>query len=320
MFRLSLACLLVVACHIARSEDFPSSPVRFVVPSPPGGTADLIARLLGKKLAETWHQSVVVDNRTGGTGTIGADLVAKAAPNGYTLLVTAPGPVTTNAVFLDKLPYDPIKDLAPITLLAITPSFLMVGPTVPSKTVAELVAFAKSKPGKLNYASSGVGNPSHLQGAMLGSVAGIDIVHIPYKGGALALTDLVGGHVDIMFNPIPAMLPMVKANKLRALAVTSPQRFSGLPDVPTMAESGYPQIGSTAWYGALAPAKIPRPLLKKLHADFVAALAAPEVKDALVAAGSDIIGSSPEKFGEFIRKEIADASKLIKLSGAKRTQ
>jgi tripartite-type tricarboxylate transporter receptor subunit TctC len=320
MTRLVLVFLLVVVCQIARAEDFPSSPVRFVVPSPPGGTADLVARLLGKKLAETWRQSVIVDNRTGGTGTIGADLVAKATPNGYTLLVTAPGPITTNAVLLDKLPYDPIKDLAPITLLAITPSLLMVGPTVPSKSVAELIALAKTKPGKLNYASSGVGNPSHLQGAMLGNIAGIDIVHIPYKGGAVALTDLVGGHVDIMFNPIPAMLPMVKANKLRALAVTSLQRFSGLPDVPTMAESGYPQIGSTAWYGALAPGKIPRPLLKKLHADFVGALAAPDVKEALVTVGADIIGSSPEKFGEFIRKETEDARKLIKLSGAKRAQ
>ena len=320
MTRSVLACLLVFACQLAQAEDFPGSPVRFVVPSPPGGTADLVARLMGRKLAETWKQSVVVDNRTGGTGTVGADLVAKATPNGYTLLVTAPGPITTNAVLLDKLPYDPIKDFAPITLLAITPSFLMVGPTVPVKSVAELIALARTKPGKLNYASSGVGNPSHLQGAMLGNVAGVDIVHIPYKGGALALTDLVGGHVDIMFNPIPAMLPMVRANKLRALAVTSPQRFSGLPEVPTMAESGYPQIGSTAWYGALAPGKIPKSLLKKLHADFVAALGAPEVKEALVTAGADIIGSSPEKFGEFIRKEIEDARKLIKLSGAKRTQ
>lgn len=316
MSRLMLACLMLAAAAVARADNFPNAPVRFVVPSPPGGTADLVARLLGKRLAETWGQTIVVDNRTGGSGIAGADVVAKATPNGYTLLVTAPGPITTSAVLLDSLPYDPAKDLAPITLLALTPSFLMIGPTVPSKTVAELVAYAKARPGKLNYASSGIGNPSHLQGAMLGNLAGIDIVHIPYKGGALALTDLVGGHVEIMFNPIPAMLPMVKANKLRALAVTSPKRFSGLPEVPTMTESGYPQIGSTAWYGALAPGKTPKPLIRKLHADMVAALNTPEMKDTLLATGSEVVGNSPEQFGAFMRQETSDARKLIKQSGA----
>jgi tripartite-type tricarboxylate transporter receptor subunit TctC len=313
-----VVAVLFAVCHTVQAENFPAAPVRLVVANPPGGTADFIGRLLAKKLAETWRQSVIVDNRGGGSGTIGTDLVAKATPNGYTLLVSAPGPITTNAVLFGKLPYDPIKDLAPITLIGFTPSLLMISPSVPVKSVAELVALAKAKPGKLNYASSGLGNPSHLHGAMFANAAAIDIVHVPYKGGGPALIDLLGGHVDIMFNPVPAMLSLVQANRLKALAVTSSQRLASIPEIPTMTESGFPQIGSTAWYGVLAPAKTPKPLLRQLHADFIAALAAPEVKEALVNGGAEVIASSPEKFAEFIRRETDDARKLLKLSGARR--
>jgi tripartite-type tricarboxylate transporter receptor subunit TctC len=310
----------IAACIFqpAHAEIFPSRPVRFVVANPPGGTADLIARMLAKKLGETWGVSVVVDNRGGGAGIIGTDVVAKATPNGYTLLVTAPGPVTTSVVLQDKLPYDPLRDLAPITLLAITPSVLMASLALPAKTVAELIALAKSRPGKLNYASSGLGNPSHLHGAMFGSAAGIDIVHVPYKGGGPALTELLGSHVDIFFNPIPAMLPLIKANRVKALAVTSPRRFGGLPDVPTMTEVGLPQIGSTSWYGVLAPAKTPAPLIKQLHSEFVNALAAPDLRDALVSGGADVIGGTPQQFAAFLVQEIETARKLLKVSGAKR--
>ena len=318
MSRLVLACLIFIVCQIARAEDFPSRPVRVVVANPPGGTADLIGRLLAKKLGEMWQQSVIVDNRGGGSGAIGTDLVAKAIPNGYTLLVSAPGPITTNAILFGKLPYDPIKDLAPVTLIGFIPSLLMIGPTVPSKSIAELVALAKAKPGKLNYASSGLGNPSHLHGAMFSKAAGIDIVHVPYKGGGPALIDLLAGHVEIMFNPVPAMLPFVQSSRLRALAVTSTQRLAVIPNVPTMAESGFPQIGSTAWYGVLAPAKISKPLLRKLHTDFVSALAAPEIREALVSGGAELVSSSPEQFAEFIRRETAEARALLKVSGAKR--
>jgi len=244
--------------------------------------------------------------------------VAKATPNGYTLLVSAPGPITTGTLLQEKLPYDPGRDLTPITLLAFTPSVLLVGPTVPSRSVAELIALAKSKPGKLNYASSGQGNPSHLHGAMLAKFAGIDIVHIPYKGGGIALADLLGGHVEIFFNPIPAMLPLIQANRLRALAVTSPRRFSGLPDVPTMTEAGFPQIGSTSWYGALAPPKLPATLLKTLHAEFVGALAAPDLREALVSGGAEVVGNSPLQFAEFLKKETESARELLRVSGAKR--
>ena len=317
MRRLVLACFAVVACQIAQAEDFPVRPVRVIVANPPGGTADMIGRLLAKVLGEIWRQSVIVDNRGGGSGAIGTDLVAKATPNGYTLLVSAPGPITTNAVF-GKLPYDPIKDLAPIMLIGVTPSLLMVGPNVPSKSIAELVALAKTKPGKLNYASSGLGNPSHLQGAMFGKAAAIDIVHVPYKGGGPALIDMLAGHVEIFFNAVPAMLPFVQSNRLRALGVTSAQRLAVLPAVPTMTESGFPQIGSTAWYGVLAPAKMPKPLLRKLHTDFSSALAAPEIKEALVSGGTEIVSSSPEQFAEFIRRETEHARELLTVSGAKR--
>ena len=313
-----VGALLVGVCQFAGGQNFPDKPVRLVVANPPGGTADLIGRMLARTLGDKWGQSTVVDNRAGGAGVIGTELVANAMPNGYTFLISAPGPITTAVVLQDKLPYNPLKDLAPITLLAVTPSLLMVSLSVPANSVAELVALAKSRPGKLNYASSGIGNPSHLHGALFGSVAGIDIVHIPYKGGGPALTDLLGGHVDIMFNPVPAMLPLAKANKLKALAVTSPRRLNSLPDVPTMGETGFPQIGSTSWYGALAPAKTPPALVKKLHDEFVRALQTADLRESLVAGGAEIVGNSPAQFAVFLKQEIETARMLLKVSGAKR--
>jgi len=310
--------LLAAAAPFAQADDFPNRPVRVIVANPPGGTADLIGRLLAKKLAEMWRQSVVVDNRGGASGAIGTELVVKATPNGYTLLVSAPGPITTNTILFGNLPYDPLKDLAPITLIGATPSLLMVALNVPVKSAAELVALAKARPGKLNYASSGLGNPSHLHGAMFVTAASIDLVHVPYKGGGPALIDLLAGHIEIMFNPVPAMLPHVQANRLRALAVTSRARLPSIPDVPTMKEIGYPQIGSTAWYGALAPVKVPPALLKRLHTDIVAALNSPEVRDQLVNGGTELVGGTPQEFAAFMRHEIEDARKLLKATGTKR--
>jgi len=303
---------------MALAQDFPTRPVRLVVGNPPGGTADLIARQMSVHFTAIWKQTTVVDNRPGAAGVIGTDLVAKATPNGYTLLVSAPGPVTTHTLLVDKLPYDPLKDLAPITMLAITPSVLMVKSTLPVQSVAELIALAKSQPGKLNYASSGNGNPSHLHGALLASLAGIDIVHVPFKGGGIAVNDLVGGHIEIMFNPVPAMLPLITANRVKALAVTSAKRLPSLPNVPTMIESGLAQIGSTAWYGAFAPAGISAAMLKKLHADFVQVLKLPEMKEAFEKGGAEAVGNAPDEFGSFLRTEIDVARKLLKVSGAKR--
>jgi tripartite-type tricarboxylate transporter receptor subunit TctC len=310
---------ILTACGpLAQAQDFPTRPVRMVVGNPPGGTADLIARQMSVHFTAMWKQSTVVDNRPGAAGMIGTDLVAKATPDGYTLLVSAPGPVTTHTLLVDKLPYDPLKDLAPITMLAIAPSVLMVKSALPVQSVAELIALAKSQPGKLNYASSGNGNPSHLHGALLASLAGIDIVHVPFKGGGIAINDLVGGHVEIMFNPIPAMLPLIAANRVKALAVTGPRRFPGLPNVPTMTESGLPQIGSTVWYGAFAPAGISAPMLKRLHADFAHVLGLPDMKTAFGKGGAEAVANTPEQFSQFLRKEIEVARKLLKASGAKR--
>ena len=318
MLRSIFLSALVALVPLAHAQDYPTRPVRLVCANPPGGTADLLTRLLAKQFTELWKQSAVVDNRAGAAGMIGTDIVAKAVPDGYTILVSAPGPLTTHMFLGEKLPYDPLKDLAPITMLAVAPSVLMASLKVPVKSVAELVAYAKANPGKLSYASSGTGNPSHLHGALLASLAQINIVHVPYKGGGPALNDLVGGHIEIFFNPIPAMLPLVKAGRVRALAVTSEKRFAGLPDVPTMAESGFRQIGSTVWYGALVPAKTPPALVKRLHADFVNALKGPEVQESLRAGGAEAVGNSPREFGAFLRTEIETARKLLQASGAKR--
>ena len=318
MLRTLFFSALVAAVPALHAQEFPTRPVRLLVANPPGGTADLVTRLLAKQFAERWKHPGVVDNRPGAAGIIGTDIVSKAVPDGHTVLVSAPGPLTTHMFLGDKLPYDPLKDLAPITLLAVAPSVLMVSLKVPAKSVAELIAYAKANPGKLSYTSSGTGNPSHLHGAMLANIAQINIFHVPHRGGGPALNDLLGGHVDIFFNPIPAMLPLVKAGRVRPLAVTSEKRFSGLPDVPTMIESGLPQIGSTVWYGALVPAKTPPALITRLHADFVSALKAPEVQESLRAVGADAVGGSPQQFAAFLRKELESARKLLQTSGAKR--
>ncbi len=318
MIRGIAAVALIAICPWTGAQDFPAKPVRIIVGNPPGGTADLIARQLAKHLTSVWRQSVIVDNRVGASGIIGTDLTAKATPNGYTFLVSAPGPLTTQVVLTEKLPYDPLKDLSPITMLAVSPSVLMVSSNVPVKSLAELIALAKARPGKLNYASSGTGNPSHLHGAMLASFAGINIVHVPYRGGGPAASDLAGGHVEIMFNPIPAMLPLIKANRVRALAVTSAKRFPGLPDVPTMTESGFPQIESIVWYGALVPANTPHPIVQRLHTDLVNALSAPDVTAMLAQGGAEAVGNSPEEFAAFLRREVDVARKLLSATGAKR--
>jgi tripartite-type tricarboxylate transporter receptor subunit TctC len=318
MIRLIFVSSLLALHAFASAQDFPAKPVRILVGNPPGGTADLIARQLATHLSGSWRQSVIVDNRVGASGIIATDLASKAAPDGYTLLVSAPGPLTTQVILTDKLPYDPIKDLTPITMLAVAPSVLMVSTKVPAKSVAELIALAKAQPGKLNYASSGTGNPSHLHGAMLASYAGINIVHVPYRGGGPAVSDVAGGHIEIMFNPIPAMLPLIQANRVRALAVTSKKRFAGLPDVPTMAESGLPQIESIVWYGALAPHSTPPSIVKRLHADLLHSLSAAEVTAMLTKGGAEAVGNSPMEFSVFLGREIETARKLLTSSGARR--
>src|SRR4051812_26856625 len=264
-----LFALLVFAASPALAQIYPSRPVRLVVPFAPGGSADLVARLIGQKLGDTWGQQVIVENKGGGSGMIGNDFVAKSAPDGYTLTVGTMGPFSENPAIFDKMPYDPVRDFAPITLTGIASHVLVANPQVPVRTVGELIALAKAKPGELTFASSGTGNATHLTFELFKSAAGIDIVHVPYKGGGPAMADLVGGQVAFSFASMPSALPYVQAGRLRAIAVGGATRSPLFPDVPTVAEAGLPGFVSEDWQGILAPAKTPASIVAKLNADLV---------------------------------------------------
>ena len=290
--------------------------MRLVVPFLAGGSTDIVGRTVAQKLAEMWGQAVFVDNRPGGGTTIGTDLVAKSAPDGYTLLVT-PAPFTINPSLLAKLPYDALTDFAPITLINTTPLVLVVHPGVPAKNVKELIALAKAKPGQLNFGSSGTGGSNHLAGELFNAMAGVKMVHIPYKGNAGALTDIVGGHLDVVYNGVTSAIALIKGGKLRVLAVTSLQRTPALPDVPTLNESGLKGFEAVAWNGLTAPAKTPRDVIMKINADVLKVISSPELRERLKAEGSDPVGNSPEQFATFLRDEIAKWAKVIKFAGVK---
>ncbi|MET0203319.1 MAG: tripartite tricarboxylate transporter substrate binding protein [Casimicrobiaceae bacterium] len=296
---------------------YPTKPVRVVVPFPAGGTTDLLARAASQKLSETWVQQALVDNRPGAGGNIGAELVAKAAPDGYTLLMGTVGTHAINASLYPKMPYDHVKDFAPVILVAGVPNVLVVHPSLPVNSVQELIAYAKANPGKLNFASSGSGTSIHLSGELFKVMTGVQMTHIPYKGSAPALTDLVGGQVQLMFDNLPSSLAFIKAGKLRALAVTSAQRSPALPDVPTVAESGVPGFEASSWFGLLAPAGTPRDIVTKINADTQKWLASPDAKDKLAAQGAVAAGGSPEDFAKHIQAETAKWARVVKESGAK---
>jgi tripartite-type tricarboxylate transporter receptor subunit TctC len=296
---------------------FPTKPIRLIVPFTPGGSTDILARAIGQKLTDAWGQSVVIDNRPGAGGIIGMETAAKAAPDGYTLVMGHVGTLAANPALYKSLPYDPVKDFAPITLIAMVPNVLVVGPAVPSKSVAELVALAKSKPGKLDYGSGGNGSAAHLATEYFKLKAGVDVQHVPYKGTAPALADLLGGQIAFIITGLPPVLPQVKAGKLRILGVASAQRLKQFPDIPTIAESGVPGYEATQWYGILAPAATPKELVAKLNRDIVRALKDPSVAEKLSAEGAEPVGDSPEQFGAFIRSEIDLWGKVIRATGAK---
>lgn len=300
----------------ALAQGYPAKPVRLIVPFSPGGPADAIARTLGSKLAEQWNQPVVVDNRTGAGGNIAADLAAKAAPDGHTVVLVATSHAI-NATLFTKLPFDPVKDFTPITEVASHVLVLVTHPSVQASSVKELVALAKAKPGQLTFASSGNGTVNHLAGELFRSMAGIDLVHVPYKGAAPATADLLGGQVSMMFNNPMSALPHVKTGKLRALGVTGTKRFAHLPDSPTIHESGLAGFETTTWYGVLAPAGVPREVITKLHADIARALAMPDTRERLAAQGLEAVGTTPEEFAVRLRAEIAKWGKLVKATGAK---
>jgi tripartite-type tricarboxylate transporter receptor subunit TctC len=311
-----IALALVMTAGARAHRRIPPKQVRLVVPFLAGGSTDIVGRTVAQKLSEMWGHQAFVDNRPGGGTTIGTEMVAKAAPDGYTLLVT-PAPFTINPSLLTKLPYDALTDFTPITLINTTPLVMVVNPGVPAKNVKELIALAKAKPGKLNFGSSGTGGSNHLAGELFDAMAGVKMVHIPYKGNAGALTDIVGGHLDVVYNGITSAVALIRGGKLRALAVTSLQRSAALPDVPTLDESGLKGFEAVAWNGLTAPAKTPRDVIMKINADVIKIVNSPELKERLKADGSDPVGNSPEQYAAFLRNEIAKWAKVIKFAGVK---
>jgi tripartite-type tricarboxylate transporter receptor subunit TctC len=308
-----LLTLLMVGSPAAQST-YPEKPIRIVVGLPPGSPGDVFARLLGQKFTEAWGKPIVVDNVTGAAGTIGADRVAKAAPDGYTLGLLSQGQVVMNP---NKLAFDPAKDFAPVSQIAIAPLMLVVHNAVPAKSVKELVALAKARPGELTFASSGSGGAPHMTTELFKSVAGLDIRHIPYKGVVVAIPDLIGGRVMMAFGPIAVLLPLAREGKLRALAVTSVRRSSAAPELPTIAESGYPDFEFTNWYGLLAPARTPAAIIRKVHLETVKALARPDLRAKLADIGLEGTGNSPDEFAAVIKSEIPKWAKVIKEAGIK---
>jgi len=317
VLRVLSLCALAALPLFAGAQNYPSRPVRLVVPFPAGGTTDILARAIAQKLSEGLGQQFVVDNRPGAGGNIGADIVAKSPPDGYTLLMGTVGTQAINVSLYAKMPYDAAKDFAPVVLVAGVPNILVVNPSVPVHTVAELIKLAKEKPGAINFASSGNGTSIHLSGELFKVMTGVQMSHVPYKGSAPALTDLIGGQVQLMFDNLPSALPHVKAGKLRAVAVTSAKRAPALPDVPTIAESGVPGFEATSWFGILAPAGTPRDIVTKINAEANKALQSAEMKEKLLSQGAEAAGNSPEFFGDYIRSETVKWAKVVKESGAK---
>ena len=293
-----------------------SKPVRIVVPFPAGGGVDLTARTVGQKLAEYLGQQVVIDNRAGAAGTIGAEHVAKSAPDGYTLLVAGPGSVAVAPLLFPKLGYNPLKDLAPITMLVTMPYIIVAHPSVPAKNAAELIALARGNPGKLNMASGGAGTGQHLAGEFFNVLAGIKMIHIPYKGTAPAIADIMGGHADLTFSD-PSVLPQLQAGRLKVLGVSGLKRYPPLPDVPTVNESGLPGYDTLNWYPMMAPAGTPRDLIARLNTEAVKALNAADVRDKLFAQGLLAAPMSPEELGQFIRTDYERWARVVKAANVK---
>ena len=312
-----MAALTLLAVPSTRADNYPSKPVRVIVPYPAGGTSDILARTLGQKLTEAWGQPLIVENKAGANGNVGADFVAKSAPDGYTLMLCDVGALAISPSVYTALSFDPLKDFAPVTMVAYSPHILAVYPGLPVKSIKELVDLAKAKPGKLNYAASSVGSAPHLAGVDFAARTGIDWAYIPYKGGAQAITDVVGGQADVLFNGMLATYPHVKSGKLRILAVSSAQRMAAIPEVPTVAESGITGFQTGSWQGVLAPSGTPPAVIARLNADITAALKASDVRERLTAQGAEVLTNTPETFATFLRDETARWAKVVKAAGVK---
>ena len=307
----------IYLCGDVTAQTYPDRPIRLVVAQTPGGSTDTVARVMARALTVPLGQQVIVDNRAGGGGNIGAELVAKAAPDGYTLILGTSSTFGVNPSLYPNLPYDAVKDFAPIIFVSVVPNVLVVPPMVPAHSVQELVSLAKAKPGSLNFASSGSGGGPHLAAELFKSQAGIDIVHIPYKGTGPAIADLLSGQVQMSFTTVVSVLPHIKSGKLRALAVTSPRRVQALPDIPTVAEAKYPGVNATSWNGMLAPAKTPAAIIARLNTEANKILSSPQMRENLLNQGAEPMGGTPAEFGAYVKNEVNKWGKVIKAAGIK---
>jgi tripartite-type tricarboxylate transporter receptor subunit TctC len=296
-------------------DQYPSKPIRFIAPNLPGGPTDILARLLGQKLAESMGQPVIVENRAGAAGNIGTEAAAKSAPDGYTLVTGNNATFAANVTLYRKLGFDPIKDFTPVSLVATQPNILVVHPSLPANSVKQLIALARAKPGQLNYAGSGQGAAAHLAAELFKSMARVDIVHIPYKSAAPALTDVIAGQNHLMFATALSVIPHIKAERLRALGVTTAKRVRVLPDLPTIAEAGVPGFEASSWHGVLVPAGTPAPIVTKLNSEINRALQMPDVRERLNALGAETVGTTPQEFADHIRAEIPKWAAVIKTAG-----
>jgi tripartite-type tricarboxylate transporter receptor subunit TctC len=312
-----VAVAAMLGSAVALAQTYPSKPIRIIVPYPAGGTSDILARAIGPGITAALGQPVLVENKPGSTGNVGADLVAKSPPDGYTVLLADIGSLAISPSIFPTLPFDPVKDFAPVLMVAYSPHLLAVNPALPARDVKELIALAKAKPGTLNFAVSGVGGANHLAGVDFALRTGIKWTYIPYKGGAQAITDVVGGQADVLFNGMVATYPMVKGGKLKALAISSSKRFAAAPDIPTVAESGLPGFETGSFQGIVAPAGTPPEIVSKLHQTITKILASPEMQERLATAGAELRPGSPADFGVFIRDEKARWAKVVKESGEK---
>jgi tripartite-type tricarboxylate transporter receptor subunit TctC len=310
---LALACGFAAQVH---AQAWPTKPIRYVVPFPPGGATDILARVMADKLGPALGQPVIVENRAGAAGNLGTDLVAKAPPDGYTILMVTVAQSISESLYA-KLPYNLMRDLAPVALVARVPNVMEVHPSVPAHTVQEFIAYAKANPGKLNFASSGSGTSIHMSGELFKLLTGVDMVHVPYKGSAAALTDLIGGQVSVMFDNLPPSMPHIKSGKLRALAITTTTRYPALPDLPTMEEAGVPGYEASSWFGIMAPAGTSKEIVARLNAEARKIEAMPDVRERFDQQGAVPSPGTPEDFDRFIRAEIEKWGKVVKASGAK---
>jgi tripartite-type tricarboxylate transporter receptor subunit TctC len=308
--------ILMLLPGLAAAQGYPSKPIRWIAPFPPGGPVDLLARTVGQKLSESWAQPVVIENRPGAAGNLGVEQAAKAPPDGYTLVIVPTGNIVVNPTLFPKLPYKQ-SDLAPVTMLATVENVLVVHPSVPASSFQELVAHAKANPGKLTFASPGAGAQAHLAGELIKLTAGIDMVHVPYKGIGPALNDLIGGQVSMMFSQLSSALPHVRSGKLRAIGIASLKRSAVMPELPTIAEQGIPGFEAVSWYALMVPAGTPPEIISRLHAETARIVKLPDVREKLAALGADPVGNSPEELAATIRNESARWADVIRRQGIK---